>query len=175
MIIAMLNPALRKLALTAHVTASVGWLGAVAAFLALAVAGLHSDAAHVVRASYIAMDLTTRYVIVPLCFAALVTGLVSSLGTPWGLFRHYWVVVKLALTVIGTLLLLLHARPIESLARVAAGSVMRAGDHHQLRVQLVFDAAAALLLLIVNTTLALYKPSGLTRYGWRKQQESGEA
>jgi hypothetical protein len=171
----MLSPALRKLALTAHVTASVGWLGSVAAFLALALAGLNSDAAHVVRASYIAMDLTTRYVIVPLCFASLVTGLVSSLGTPWGLFRHYWVVVKLALTVVGTLLLLLHSRPIAYLAQVAADSVIQTGDHRQLRVQLVFDAAAALLLLIVNTTLALYKPRGLTRYGWRKQHVSREA
>jgi hypothetical protein len=35
-----MTPRLRKFALTAHVTSSVGWLGAVAAFLALAVAGL---------------------------------------------------------------------------------------------------------------------------------------
>ena len=33
-----------KAALTAHVTVSVGWLGAVEAFLALAVAGLTSAA-----------------------------------------------------------------------------------------------------------------------------------
>lgn len=167
----MLSPALRKLALTAHVTASVGWLGAVAAFLALAVAGLSGNVEHEVRASYIAMDLTTRYVILPLCFASLLTGLLSSLGSPWGLFRHYWVVIKLALTVAGTLLLLLHSRPIAFLAHVAAESAMRAADHRQLRAQLVFDAAAALVLLLVNTTLALYKPGGLTRYGWRKQHE----
>ena len=167
----MLTPPLRKLALTAHVTVSVGWLGAVAAFLALALTGLSGTEEHVVRSSYVAMDLVTRYVILPLCFASLLTGLVSSLGTPWGLFRHYWVVAKLALTVVGTLLLLLHARPITFLADVAARSTMTAGDHRQLRVQLVFDAGAALLLLLVNTTLALYKPRGLTRYGWRKQHE----
>jgi hypothetical protein len=37
-----MSPGLRKLALLAHVTCSVGWLGAVAGFLALAIAGLAS-------------------------------------------------------------------------------------------------------------------------------------
>src|SRR5262249_13540709 len=49
---------LRKLALTLHVIASVGWIGAVASFLALAVTGLVSPDIERVRASYIAMDLT---------------------------------------------------------------------------------------------------------------------
>ncbi len=34
-----MKPALRKLTLTAHVTASVGWLGAVAAYLVPAIVG----------------------------------------------------------------------------------------------------------------------------------------
>ncbi|MEV5301165.1 hypothetical protein [Amycolatopsis methanolica] len=34
------SPRVRKIALAAHVTTSVGWLGAVGAFLALALAGL---------------------------------------------------------------------------------------------------------------------------------------
>lgn len=161
----MMTPGARKLALTAHVTASVGWLGAVASFLALALAGLNGSD------TYVAMDLITRYVILPLCFASLLTGLVSSLGTPWGLFRHYWVVIKFALTLVATILLLLHSRPIAYLARVAEETAMGSADHRQLRTQLVFDAGAALLLLLVNTALALYKPRGVTRYGWRKQYE----
>ena len=53
-----MTPRLRKFALTAHVTCSVGWLGAVAGFLALAVAGLTSQDAQMVRAAYLAMELT---------------------------------------------------------------------------------------------------------------------
>jgi hypothetical protein len=41
------------------------------------------------RAAYLAMDLTSRFVIVPLARASLLTGLAQALGTPWGLFRHY--------------------------------------------------------------------------------------
>src|SRR4051794_30986768 len=74
-----MTPRLRKLALTVHVTASVGWLGAVAASLALAVAGLTSQDAHTVRAAYLAMEWTGWFVLVPFSLASLLTGLVQSL------------------------------------------------------------------------------------------------
>src|SRR5918997_572837 len=100
-----LAPPLRKLALTAHVTTSVGWLGAVAAFLALAIAGLAGDDGPTVRRAYVGAEVITWAVIVPLCLASLVTGVVQSLGTSWGLVRHWWVLIKLALTVVATGLL----------------------------------------------------------------------
>lgn len=103
----MMSPGLRKFALTTHVTSSVGWLGSVAAFLALAIAGISSEDSQIVRAAYLAMHLTTWFVIVPFSFASFLTGLIESLGTPWGLFRHYWVVTKLVLTVLATSIFLL--------------------------------------------------------------------
>ena len=103
-----MTPALRKLNLTAHVTCSVGWLGAVAGFLALSIAALVSRDAELVRGAYVAMNLLGSSVIVPLSLAAVLTGVVQSLGTHWGLFRHYWVLVKFVLTVAATILLLLH-------------------------------------------------------------------
>jgi hypothetical protein len=102
----------RKLALTAHITCSVGWLGAVASFLALSIAGLTREDPQQVHAAYLAMELTTWYVIVPLSLASLVTGVVQALGTAWGLFRHYWVPIKLLMTLLATLILLLHTQPI---------------------------------------------------------------
>jgi hypothetical protein len=167
----MMTPRLRKFALTTHVTSSVGWLGAVAAFLALAIGGLASENTHLVRAAYLAMHLTTWYVIVPLSMAAPVTGLVQSLGTTWGLFRHYWIVMKLLLTVFATLILLLHTQPIERVAEAAAQMDLAAADLRQVRIQLVGDASAALFVLFVTTMLSVYKPWGLTPYGIRKQYE----
>src|SRR6202521_6072065 len=116
----MMTPHARKIGLTAHVLSSVGWLGAVAGFLALAIVGLTSQDAQMVRTAYIAMDLIARFVIVPLCLASLLTGVVQSLGTTWGLFRHYWVLAKLALTIPATLLLLVHMQPIGHIARIAS-------------------------------------------------------
>ena len=115
-----MRPGVRKLALTVHITTSVGWFGAVVGFLALAVAGLISQDAQVVRGAYLAMDLITWFVIVPFCLASLLTGIVQSLGTPWGLLRHYWVLAKLILTVLATLILLLHTQPISYMANIAA-------------------------------------------------------
>jgi hypothetical protein len=84
-----MTPRLRKFALTAHITFSVGWLGAVVAYLALAVAGLTSHDVSMVRAAYLSMELTGWFVIVPFSLATVLIGLVQSLGTQWGLFRHY--------------------------------------------------------------------------------------
>jgi hypothetical protein len=160
---------LRKFALTTHVTSSVGWLGAVAAFLALAIAGVSSREDSTVRAAYIAMHLTTWFVIVPLSLAALLTGLVQSLATTWGLFRHYWIVTKLLLTVLATIILLLHTQPIDRVAALAVQTTLSSGDLRQLRIQLVADAGAALFVLLVTTALSVYKPWGMTAYGLRKQ------
>lgn len=165
---------LRKLALTAHVTSSVGRMGAVACFLALAVAGLTGGEDQAVRAAYVAMKTTTWAVIVPLCLASLATGVIESLGTPWGLFRHYWVVAKLVLTLLATVVLLAHTQPIGLLAHAAARATL-AGDLHSIRVQLLVDAAAALFVLLMATVLAVYKPRGTTLYGWRKQHDASAA
>jgi hypothetical protein len=161
----------RKLALTAHVTSSVGWLGAVAGFLALAVAGLCSHDERLVRAAYLSMNLMTGFVIVPLCLASLATGIVQSLGTPWGLLRHYWVVVKLVLTALATFILLVHTRPIGDLADVAAVTSPSAAGLGDAQRQLVADAVAALVVLLATTALSVYKPQGLTPYGWRRRNE----
>ena len=91
----------RKLALIVHVSASVGWLGTVVAFLVLALVGLKTTDSALARSSYVAADVVTRFAIVPLCVAALLTGLIQSLGTAWGVFRNYWVIAKLILTVAG--------------------------------------------------------------------------
>src|SRR5258707_7913703 len=171
----MMTPSVRKLALTVHVSSSVGWLGAVAAFLALAITGVASDDPQVVRAAYLAMHLTTWFVIVPLCLAALSTGVVQSVGTTWGLFDHYWVVTKLLLTVIATFLLFVHTQPIDRVAAVAAKTTLAAGELRQVRFQLIGDACAALFVLLVTTTLSVYKPWGMTSYGLRKVNEETAA
>src|ERR687887_1689325 len=107
---------LRKFMLAVHLTASVGWIGAVVAYLALGIAAVTSQDAQTVRAAWIAMEMTGWFVIVPLAVAALLTGLVMSLGTPWGLFRHYWVLISLALTVLCTVVLLLHMPTVSATA-----------------------------------------------------------
>ena len=166
-----MGPRLCKFALTTHLTASVGLLGAIAGFLALAVAGLTSREGQMVRAAYLAMELTAWCVIVPLALASLLTGLVQSLGTTWGLFRHYWVLAKLSLTVFATVVLMLKMKLISYVAGVAAETNLSSADLRAARTELVIHAAAGLLVLLVPAVLSVYKPRGITRYGARKQHE----
>jgi hypothetical protein len=163
-----MTPGLRKFALTVHLTFSVGWIGAVVAYMGLGVAAMTSQDAQTVRAAWIAMELTGWYVIVPLALASLLTGLVMSVGTQWGLFRHYWVLFSLLLTILATVVLLLHMPTVSFLADVAAEAdeaslVGLGGD--------LFHPGVGLVVLLVIQVLNVYKPRGMTPYGWRKQQE----
>src|SRR5712691_6194566 len=166
---------LRKFVLTSHVTCSVGWLGAVASFLALSIAGLTSQDAEVVRGAYLAMNLIGLFIIVPMNLAALATGLVQALGGQWGLLRHYWVLVKFLLAIFATIALLLHQfTAVAEAARLvsgAAGGTLRSAEFGRVGIQLVADSGLALLVLLTTTTLAVFKPWGMTRYGRRKQHD----
>ena len=156
-------PNLRKAALTAHVTASVGWVGAVAGFLALAIAGLTSASAEMASAAYLAMNTLYLGVIVPFALAALITGVVSSLGTEWGLFKHYWVVAKTLAMIPLTLLLLVHVQPVAYVAAAARNGTISSADLGGLKIQLSVYAGAALLALLVATALSVFKPRGRLR------------
>lgn len=164
----IMTPRLRKFVLTAHLTVSVGWIGAVVAYLALGVSAVTSKDAQPVRAAWIAMELIGWFVIVPLALASLLTGLVMSLGTPWGLFRHYWTLIALVLTILSTVVLLLHMPDVSSLAGMAREA--DGADLRRLGGDLLHPGLGLVVLLII-TVLNIYKPRGMTRYGWHKQQE----
>ncbi len=164
-----MSPDVRKFALAAHLIFSVGWIGTVVAYLALGVAAVASQDAQTVRAAWIAMELTGWYVIVPLAISSLISGLVMALGTRWGLFRHYWVLFSLVLTVLSVVVLVLHMPTVSSMADVARASEGAALD--QLGGDLL-HAGVALVVLLVIQVLNVYKPQGMTRYGRSKQPAS---
>jgi hypothetical protein len=72
------------------------------------------------------------------------------------------------LTVFATAILLLHMPTVSSLAEVARqaddAALQRLGGD-------LFHPGLGLVVLLTITVLNVYKPRGLTRYGWRKQQE----
>ena len=160
----IMTPGIRRFALTTHVTFSVGWLGAVAGFLALAVAGLITSDNEIARAAYFAIELVGWFVIVPFCLGSLLSGLVQSAGTEWGFFRHYWIIAKLFLTVAATIILLVHMRLVSHVAHVALSTTFSISQLRGLRIQLVADACAALCVLLVATALSIYKPWGKTSH-----------
>jgi hypothetical protein len=168
-----MTSSLRKFALAAHIALAVGWIGAVAGYIALDVAAATSQEAQTLRAAYLAMELIAWYVIVPLALASLLTGLVMSVGTKWGLFRHYWVLISLLLTIVATVVLLAETQTISYFADIAADPTTSSDELRTLGSTLVHSVGGTVVLLVV-LVLNVYKPRGMTRYGWRKQQEESK-
>lgn len=169
-----LGPGLRKLVLSIHLTVSVGWIGAVAAYLTLDVTTVTADDPEILRAAYVGMELIVRSVIVPLAIATLISGIGISLSTRWGLFRHYWVVISLLLTVFATAVLLYETGTISAFAEIAADPSTTPENLIALNSTLVHSIGGMVVLGAI-LVLNVYKPRGMTRYGWRKRRapESG--
>ena len=165
----MMTPALRRFTFTTHISSSVGWVGAALAFLALAVIGFTTDDPVKARGAYLLMAPAAWFVLVPLAHASLLSGIALSLGTTWGLFRHYWVVAKLLITVFATVILLIYMGTFRQMAGVAADPVVELAAVRN--ASPIVHAILALLLLLAATVLAVYKPLGMTAYGRRKQDE----
>ncbi|RSM62047.1 DUF2269 domain-containing protein [Actinoplanes sp. ATCC 53533] len=159
-------PRLRKVVLTAHVTTSVGWLGAILAYLAVDITAVTSQDIQTVRGAYATMEVIVTSVIVPLALASVLIGIVNALGTPWGLLRHYWVLAKLLLTAFAAAVLLLETQTVTHLATTAATSADPRGLPGTLP-----HSAGGLVLLLIAVTLSVFKPQGVTRYGWRRRNE----
>lgn len=110
-----------------------------------------------------------------MALASLLTGLVMALGTNWGLFRHYWVLISLALTILATAILLGNMQAVSFYAGMAAEpdsdlASLRRG----LRSELLHGGVGLLMLLVIQV-LNVYKPRGVTPYGRRKQREERAA
>ena len=166
-------PALRRFTFTTHVTSSAGWVGAVLVFVALAGIGLTSRDERTVRGAYLIMAPAAWFVLVPLAHAALVSGIALSLGTPWGLFRHYWVALKLVITAFCTVILLIYMGTFRQMAGVAADPVIELGLVRN--PSPLLHSIVALMLLIAATVLAVYKPFGMTPYGVRQQKQAWQS
>jgi uncharacterized membrane protein len=159
-------PLLRKAVLATHIGTSVGWLGALLAYLTLDITVATGANIETVRGAAIAMDLLVRYAIVPLAIASVFIGIINALGTPWGLFRHYWVLAKLILTLFAAGVLFLQVASLRYLADLAT-----APEPHQLRGTLLHSVGGT-VVLVTTLILSVFKPRGLTHYGWRQHRRS---
>ena len=163
----MFSSPMRKFILLTHVVTSVGLLGAVASFLLLSIFGIVSSNVQLVQASYVLLMPLTAYLILPLVVASLVIGIISSLGTPWGLVRYYWVAAKLLLTSVTAIVLLLQMNAISQLSTIAAARLVTDAEMG-LRIRMIVHAGGGLGVLLLIMILSLWKPKGVTPFGQRQ-------
>ena len=158
-----------RLLLATHIIVSVGWLGIVVAKLVLGLRAMTSDAPEVSDALYASMQVVDA-AFPPAAVATLLTGVFLSLGTKWGLLRHYWIVTKLGLTVgvIVTGIALMDRLVRESISGQAVNDPAILGIVSAPTTLLISLSAAHVLMLGVATVVSVYKPWGKTWFGRQK-------
>ena len=157
----------RKLVLTLHVATSVGWLGAAIAMTVLLVAGLVTSNPALRHSAFTFMHVYDLAIMIPLGYLALITGVLLSVGTNWGLLKHWWVLTKLVLTVAVLVFagVFTSGWVLEAVVRTAEDPMADLGT---LAAQLVANVVAFNVVFWTNTTVSVFKPWGLTPRGQRK-------
>jgi hypothetical protein len=156
--------------LAVHLTTSVGWLGAILAYLVLDLAVSTNADPRSARWQWQAMDMVVSRAIVPLAGGAILTGLIMGLGTSWGLFRYWWVLISLLLTLFAAVVLLSEAEGIRGVAAIASDGRVPDAEFRTMRGTLPHSIGGFTVLFVVQV-LNVLKPRGLTPYGWRRQHD----
>ncbi|MDX8033712.1 hypothetical protein SK803_26115 [Lentzea sp. BCCO 10_0856] len=85
----------RTLLVWLHVVTSVGWLSQAVALLALLIYGMKTSDVNAFKMARV-LD---HQVLAIMANTSAFTGLALSATTPWGYFRHWWVLAKFVITV----------------------------------------------------------------------------
>ncbi|MQA10499.1 MAG: hypothetical protein GEU98_18470 [Pseudonocardiaceae bacterium] len=147
----------RQFVVLLHVILSVGWLGVAASALVLSIVAFFETRVPVLRAVYEFHGMLIAVLTRPIGIGAVVTGIILSLGTKWGLVRHYWVLTKFVLS-IGAILLsaMVQTELIEVGLAYAntPGSAELASAQSGILLVAIFHVVA----LGLSTGLSVYKP-----------------
>jgi len=156
-----LSPRLRKVTLLAHILSGVGWMGTDIALFLLLLTGLTTDDGQIAASCYIAVAVFVPVAIPVLSLGMLATGLLLGRGTKWGLLRYWWVVVKLAMGVILTVLVFIALIPgINDMPRpdaMTSADAVRA-SLGSAPTQLMFPPVVSFAMLGVASVLSVFKP-----------------
>lgn len=157
-----LKPPVRRALLVVHVAVSVSWLGLTLGLLTLGITAYTTGDPTLTEASYRAMKVFSDWLLVPVVVTTLVSGLVLSLGTPWGLARHRWVWIKFWITLVTGAATVFALRP---------GIVHAASSGGVPDSSLVAAPSVATAAYLFMTVISVLKPWGLTRRGRRHRAE----
>ncbi len=159
----------RKALLLFHVLSSVSWIGVDLAMGVLAYRGLATDDPAELAVIYRALEMFCVPLLLTLGLLSLGSGIWLGLGTRFGLVRYWWVLVKLAISLVLLTLVLVALRP-TLLEGAAQATVVDASLPERLTDvsrNMLFPPVVSTTMLAFVTWLAVYKPWGVTPRGRR--------
>jgi hypothetical protein len=166
-----LAPAARKAVMVLHAICGISWMGVdIAVFVLLVTARTTNDPALVIS-GFNAIRMIVPIAVPPLSLGILLTGLILGLGTRWGLLRYWWVLLKLMLSLIMTVLVFVSLVPGVNSIAVLSTTTMSAdavrASLGSLPDQLMFPPIVSFLMLGIAAILSIFKP-------WRRTPWSRE-
>lgn len=172
-----LSRPLRRTVLALHVLCGVGWMGLDLGLLVLVVTGATSDSGPTTAAAYTAARLVIPVVVPVLATGMLLTGVLLGLGTRWRLTEWTWVLTKLVIGVVLTVLVYVALVP--GALSIPSGLV---GTADEVRAavggagrDLLFPPVVSFLALAVSLVLSIWKPWGRTRWARRRRDTGGRS
>lgn len=148
----------RKAVLIAHLASAAAWLGMSVVFGILTISALSAPAG-TPAVFAVAIGAFVGWPLVVVALLTLSSGAVLALGSKYGLFRYWWVTVKLVITIILiTLVILVLIPSVAELAGSAATSTTIVLDQ-----QLIFPPVVSSVALLFAISLSVLKPWGRTR------------
>ncbi len=167
-----LTPAARKALLVLHAICGIGWMGVDIALLVLLITARTTNDAALVVSGFNAIRMIVPIAVPPLSLGILVTGLILGLGTRWGLVRYWWVLVKLLLSLVMTVLVFVSLVPaVNSIAVLSATTISADAVRASLGTlptMLLFPPVVSFLMLGAAAILSIFKP-------WRRTPWSRES
>lgn len=168
------RPRLRKAVLVLHITTAVGWMGADIVLFILLYTGLTTDDGAIAAACYRAVSVFVPVAVPVLSLGMLATGLLLGWGTKWGLLRHWWVLVKLALATIMVILVFASLLPgVNDLsdADAAMGASAVRDSLGSAPSQMMYPPVVSFLMLATAAILSVYKPWRQTPWSARRARQ----
>jgi hypothetical protein len=94
----------RRWLLSAHLLFSAIMFGGAVAFLILSITAVNTSDEGVLKACYTSMHVLAKTSVRASTIGALVTGILLSVLTQWGLFKFYWIIAKQGFMLLAILL-----------------------------------------------------------------------
>lgn len=167
-----LTPAARKAVLVLHIVSGIGWMGVDIALLVLLITARTTNDAALAISGFNAIGMIVPMAVPPLSLSILVTGIILGLGTRWGLVRYWWVLVKLLLSLVMTVLVFVSLVPAVSSMTILSATTISAdavrASLGTLPTMLLFPPIVSFLMLGVAAILSIFKP-------WQRTPWSSES
>jgi uncharacterized membrane protein len=157
----------RRTTLLLHILCGVGWMGLDLGLATLVLTGATTGSGPVAAASYTAVRIVIPVVVPVLALGMLLTGVVLGLGTKYGLVQWTWVLVKLCVAIVLTVLVFVALVPgalsIPTELTGAADDIRR--EIGAAASDLIYPPVVSFLALGFAMVVSIWKPWGRTRWG----------